>query len=61
MFIDLLYHPLVTVMAADLVRAARSENDCEPERLRLDNYKMKMSRYLFTVQNNVFLLACSKS
>jgi hypothetical protein len=39
MFIDLLYHPPVTVMAADLVRAARSENDCEPERLRLDNYK----------------------
>jgi hypothetical protein len=36
MFIDLLYHPPVTVMAADLVRAARSENDCEPERLRLD-------------------------
>jgi len=35
-FINVLYCSLLTVMAAELVNAARSENDGEPERLRLE-------------------------
>jgi len=35
-FINVLYCSLLTVMAAELVNAARSENDSEPERLRLE-------------------------
>jgi len=35
-FINVLYCSLLTVMAAELVDAARSENDGELERLRLE-------------------------
>jgi hypothetical protein len=41
----LLYSALVTVMAAELVHAARNQKACKPERLRLESFMVQKFKF----------------
>jgi hypothetical protein len=45
LIVHVLYSALVTVMAAELVHAARSQKACKPERLRLEFFMVQKFKF----------------